>query len=83
LRRLRGGRLVDVLITHSPPQGVGDESDRAHRGFHAFHRLVRALSPKVMLHGHIHHYGRTPVDGAIERVPVLNAVGYRVVELGS
>lgn len=81
LRRPRGRRVVDVLVTHSPPEGVGDASDRAHRGFQAFHRLVPALSPQVMLHGHIHLYGQGRVDRAIEDVPVLNAVGYRVVEV--
>jgi Icc-related predicted phosphoesterase len=80
-RKVRSGSAVDVLVTHSPPQGVGDESDRAHRGFHAFHRLVSVLSPKVMLHGHIHLYGQARVDRAIDDVPVLNAVGYRVVEV--
>jgi Icc-related predicted phosphoesterase len=79
--RRRGGRAVDVLITHSPPRGVGDRSDKAHLGFESFHRLVLTLGPKVMLHGHIHPYGRKPTDGAIEHVPVLNTVGYRVVEI--
>lgn len=75
------GKSVDVLVTHSPPHGVGDETDRAHTGFGVFHDLVRTLSPKVMLHGHIHLYGRARVDRAIDEIPVLNAVGYRVVEV--
>jgi Icc-related predicted phosphoesterase len=75
------GKSVDVLVTHSPPLGIGDETDRAHTGFRAFHDLVRTLSPKVMLHGHIHLYGRARVDRSIDEVPVLNSVGYRVVEV--
>src|SRR5690606_7189672 len=31
--RLRHGRYLDILVTHSPPYGIHDEEDRAHRGF--------------------------------------------------
>jgi hypothetical protein len=44
---------VDVLITHAPPRGVGDEDDPPHRGFTALHGLVRALRPPLLLHGHV------------------------------
>ena len=44
---------VDVLITHAPPRGVGDEDDPPHRGFTALHALVRALRPPLLLHGHV------------------------------
>lgn len=52
--RLRGQRGIDVLLTHAPPLGVGDGADLAHRGFRSYHRLVAALQPTVLLHGHVH-----------------------------
>jgi Icc-related predicted phosphoesterase len=52
--RLVKGRWVDLLITHAPPQGIHDASDAAHQGFAAFHHVVRALRPSMMLHGHSH-----------------------------
>jgi predicted phosphodiesterase len=81
VQRLRDGRGVDVLVTHAPPLDLGDERDRAHRGFGSFHRLVEVLMPKVMLHGHIHPHGRAIEDHHIGDTRVLNAVGYRLVEV--
>lgn len=81
LKRLRDGRRVDVLITHSPPKGLGDEDDRPHEGFEAFHRLVRRLRPKLLLHGHIHPYGIARPDRYIDSTRVVNVIPYRVIDL--
>jgi hypothetical protein len=54
--RLRAGwrrRRVDVLLTHAPPQGVGDGADAPHQGFAALHDLVAGLQPTALLHGHV------------------------------
>jgi calcineurin-like phosphoesterase family protein len=79
LRRPRRG--VDVLVTHSPPFGVGDQDDPAHRGFHAFHRLVARLSPRVLVHGHVHPYGGEAPDRWMGSTLVVNAVPHRVLDL--
>ena len=58
IRRLRfalarsGG--VDIVITHSPPRGLGDLEDPAHRGFEALLELLDRYHPQYLLHGHIH-----------------------------
>ena len=44
-RRVRDGRGVDVLLTHAPPEGVGDGADPPHQGFRALHRLTDRLQP--------------------------------------
>lgn len=80
-RRLRDGRGVDVMVTHSPPAGVGDAPDPAHRGFDAFHRLVGKLAPKVLVHGHVHRYGLEAGEHRLGSTSVVNAVGYRVIDL--
>jgi predicted phosphodiesterase len=80
-KRLLGGGRIDLLITHAPPLGVGDQDDPAHRGFASFHRLVKALGPKVLLHGHVHAYGRDRPDRTMGNTRVINAVGHRVVEV--
>lgn len=81
-RRLGDGRGVDVLVTHSPPLGLGDDpGDPAHRGFAAFNRLASALSPKVLVHGHIHPFGRDLPDRRVGGTLVVNAVGYRLLEI--
>ena len=45
---------VDVVVTHAPPAGVGDDEDIAHRGFEAFLPLLEKYRPQVLLHGHVH-----------------------------
>lgn len=49
---------VDIVVTHAPPAGVGDDSDAAHRGFEALLELIDKYHPKYLLHGHVHmNYG--------------------------
>lgn len=49
---------VDIVVTHSPPRGVGDAEDLPHRGFDAFLELMDRARPQFLLHGHIHlRYG--------------------------
>lgn len=45
---------VDVVVTHAPPEGIGDDDDIAHRGFKAFLKLMKKYKPKYLLHGHVH-----------------------------
>lgn len=54
--RLKYGRFLDILVTHSPPFGIHDRPDPAHTGFKVFLPLLRACTPRYMLHGHIHLY---------------------------
>jgi hypothetical protein len=77
--RLRGG--LDVLVTHAPPLGLGDEGDPAHRGFAAFHWLAKRFRPRLLVHGHIHPYGRERPDRRIGEMLVVNAVPSRTVEV--
>jgi uncharacterized protein len=82
LRRPLRRRRVDVLLTHSPPLGVGDErDDPAHVGFAAFHPLVKRLRPRLLLHGHVHPYGTPRPDRWMGQTKVVNVVPYRVLEV--
>lgn len=82
IRRLRrklwwhGG--VDIVVTHAPPEGVGDCDDHAHRGFGAFLKLLDKYKPRYLLHGHTHinyshnavrerQYGDTQVINVCQR----------------
>lgn len=79
--RARGG--VDVLLTHAPPLGPHAGSDHAHRGCPAITRFVARRYPRLVVHGHIHEYeGHKPdyIDPE-SGARVVNAYGYRVVEL--
>jgi calcineurin-like phosphoesterase family protein len=74
-------RKVDVLLTHAPPLGWGSQDDLAHRGFAAFVPLVKDLAPKVLIHGHLHPYGRGRPERYLGTTQVVNAVPVRLIEL--
>lgn len=81
-RRLRDGRGLDFFIAHSPPAGVGDDpEDPAHRGFESFNRLAEKLSPRLLLHGHVHPFGRETPPGRLGATEVHNVVGHKVLEV--
>lgn len=82
--RFRGlGRVepIDVLVTHSPPLGVGDGEDDPHKGFEAFHKLIEVLQPEVMLHGHIHPHGFPKPDRHIGKTKIINVIPHKLVEV--
>jgi len=44
----------DLILTHAPLRGVGDQDSLPHRGFQCFHPLLEDLRPRYFVHGHIH-----------------------------
>jgi hypothetical protein len=86
VRRLRrrarfGSRRVDVLITHSPPKGIGDISGGPHEGFAAFVPLIEAWQPQLMLHGHIHPHGFAKPDRQLGSTRIVNVIPHQVLEV--
>ncbi|MHB8689312.1 MAG: metallophosphoesterase family protein [Candidatus Dormibacteraceae bacterium] len=81
LKRARSGRQLDVLITHAPPFGVGEADDAAHVGFVAFRRIIDGLHPRVLVHGHVHPYGKTRPERRVEGTRIVNAIPSRVLEI--
>jgi Icc-related predicted phosphoesterase len=81
--RLRYGRALDVLITHSPAYGIHDEQSAAHRGLKAINWLVRWARPAYHLHGHMHHVQRNlrPDISQFGATLVVNVYPYRVIEI--
>ena len=45
---------VDIVVTHAPPHGLGDDSDPAHWGFESLVELLDKYQPQYLLHGHVH-----------------------------
>lgn len=79
VRRSRGP--VDVLLTHAPPLGLGDEQDGPHQGIASLHGVLEQLRPSWHLHGHIHPYGRPRPDRCVGLTTVRNVVPWSVVEV--
>lgn len=79
--RWGGARRVDVVLTHAPPRGVGDEDDLPHRGVDALHDLLRRLDAPLLLHGHVHPYGADTPDRHLAGTVVRNVVGRHIFEI--
>lgn len=80
LRRLNG---VDVVVTHAPPEGLGDDSDPAHWGFAAFRTLLDRYHPGFLIHGHVHaSYGcNRPREIEYNGTTIVNAFERYVIEI--
>jgi Icc-related predicted phosphoesterase len=81
LKRARSGRKLDVLITHAPPFGVTPAEDAAHVGFVAFNRIIKRLQPVLLVHGHVHPYGKTQPERRAGGTRIINAIPSRVIEV--
>jgi len=78
--RARGGP-VDVLLTHAPPLGLGDEEDRPHVGIEALHTALHRLQPTWHLHGHIHPYGQPKPDRQVGPTTLRNVIPWTVIDI--
>ncbi len=72
---------VDIIVTHSPPFGIHDDTDRAHIGFKVFIDLIRELRPKYLLHGHVQprSYGDRVTD--FEGTKIVNVFGHYRIDI--
>ena len=78
---LAGG--VDIVLTHAPVRGFGDEDNMTHRGFEAFLPLLDQYQPRYLVHGHIHQrYGvNRPRCYQYNETTIVNATGRYILEI--
>jgi Icc-related predicted phosphoesterase len=81
LREARGAGVVDVLLTHAPPLGLGDEPDPSHTGISALHGVLETLRPSWHLHGHIHPYGMHKPDRQLGPTTIRNVIPWQVLDI--
>ena len=68
---------VDIVVAHSPPNGVGDLSmDKSHCGSKAVRKSVENVNPALHVFGHIHEsrglYQNKQVTGSLFIGKLLN-----------
>ena len=80
---VRYGRALDILITHSPPFGIHDDTDLAHNGLKALNWLIRTVKPRYLLHGHTHFYRKNISDSetTINGTTIINVYPYKVIDI--
>ncbi|HEX8990708.1 MAG TPA: metallophosphoesterase [Anaerolineales bacterium] len=81
--RLRYGRSLDILITHSPAFGVHDEDEQAHRGLKAINWILSWARPRYHFHGHTHFF-RNNLEASVTRLgptSSMNVFPYKMIEI--
>lgn len=83
LNRLRHGRALDILITHSPPFGIHDEDSEAHQGLKAINWLLSVASPRYHFHGHTHFHRRnlSPSETTLGVTRIINIFPYKLIDV--
>jgi uncharacterized protein len=82
LNRIIHGRYLDILLTHTPPFGIGDLPDVCHQGFKVFLWFMRVFRPTYLIHGHIHLYDlNAKRESVYHQTRVVNAYDHTVIEI--
>jgi Icc-related predicted phosphoesterase len=83
INRLKYGRALDILISHSPPFGIHDDTDPAHNGLNALNWLIRIAKPRYHFHGHTHFYKRNLAspETTIGVTKIMNVYPYKTIEV--
>ncbi len=74
---------VDIVLTHAPVRGYGDQEDLAHCGFDCFQDLLDRWHPRYLVHGHVHlNYGHD-IQRALQYgdTTLINACGYYLLDI--
>ncbi len=81
--RLRYGRALDILISHSPPFGIHDDDTQAHRGLQALNWLLRIARPRYHFHGHTHFFRQNLSASNTQLGPtqIMNIYPYKVIDI--
>jgi uncharacterized protein len=79
----RTGKILDIMIAHSPPRGIHDDNDKAHIGFKAFRDFIRVVKPRYFLHGHtiVYKGNVVPPVTQVGETTVINVYPYYILEI--
>lgn len=83
VNKIRYGRSLDILVTHSPPFGIHDDDTQAHAGLRAINWLMRIAQPRYHFHGHTHFYRNNLEQSATvyRKTTVINIYPYKMIEI--
>lgn len=81
--RIKYGRALDILITHSPPFKIHDDDTQSHQGLKAINWLIRLAKPRYHFHGHTHFQRRnlSPSETTEGLTKIINVFPYKVVDV--
>ena len=73
---------VDLVLTHAPVRGYGDQENMAHRGFETFLPLLDRWKPRYLIHGHVHQRYQPNMQRILQSrdTTIINACGKYYLE---
>lgn len=82
LNRIKHGRALDILISHSPLFGIHDDTDKAHNGLKALNWLLDFAKPRYHFHGHTHFYRNNIANNETVNgnTRIINVYPYKIIE---
>lgn len=83
MNRIKYGRALDILIGHSPPFGIHDDTDKAHNGLKALNWLIQFSKPRYFFHGHTHFYLNNIANNETitGNTRIVNVYPYKIIEV--
>lgn len=82
VNKVRYGRYLDILVTHSPPYGIHNGEDHVHVGFKSFLWLMKTFKPRYLVHGHRHIYSPAEVtETQYIDTKVINIYPYKILDI--
>jgi len=83
LNKIRYGRALDILITHSPPYGIHDDETQSHQGLKAINQIYRWATPRYHFHGHTHFQrgNLSPSETTQGPTKIINIFPYKIIEV--
>ena len=84
INRIKYGRALDILISHSPPHGIHDDIlDPAHHGLKALNWLIKLAKPRYHFHGHTHFYRANleTQETVVGTTKVINVYPYKIMDV--
>lgn len=81
LNQMRYGRALDILISHSPPFEIHDDTDPAHHGLKALNWLIRVAKPRYHFHGHTHFFKNNILNAetTVGITKIMNVYPYKTI----
>lgn len=82
INKIKYGRALDILITHSPPFAIHDDDTQAHQGLRALNWLLKIARPRYHFHGHTHFYKNNleKSETVFEKTTIINVYPYKTIE---
>lgn len=80
MNRIRHGRYMDILITHSPVAGIHENNDPVHKGFNALRAFIKHYRPVLHIHGHT-MVVKEQYKTQYKETTIINTNNYKILDI--